>query len=75
MDVLDILVQSRGHTSAAKRFFRKLFRRWGMPRVQVTDKLGPYAAASAEIAPGIELRQHKGLNNRAEASHRHTRRM
>ena len=28
----------------------------------------------AEIAPGIEHRQHKRLNNRAEASDRHTRR-
>ena len=73
-DVLDILVQSRRSTSAAKRFFRKLFRRWGQPRVLVTDKLRSYAAAKAEIAPGIEHRQHKGLNNRAEASHRHTRR-
>mgnify|MGYP000586743768 CR=1 FL=1 len=73
-DVLDIVVQSRRHTSAAKRFFRKLFRCWGQPRALVTDKLGSYAAAKAEIAPGIEHRQHKGLNNRAEASHRHTRR-
>ena len=32
-DVLDILIQSRRNTSAAKRFFRKLFRRWGQPRV------------------------------------------
>ena len=28
-DVLEILVHSRRNTSAAKRFFRKLFRRWG----------------------------------------------
>jgi putative transposase len=40
----------------------------------VTDKLGSYAAAKAEMAPGIEHRQHKGLNSRAEASHRHTHR-
>jgi len=73
-DVLDILVQSRRNKTAAKRFFRKLFRRWGEPRVLITDKLRSYAAAKAEIAPGIKHRQHKGLNNRAEASHRHTRR-
>jgi len=73
-DVLDILVQSRRTKAAAKRFFRKLFKRWGIPRVLVTDKLRSYAAAKAQIAPGIEHRQHKGLNNRAEASHRHTRR-
>jgi putative transposase len=73
-DVLDILVQSRRNKTAAKRFFRKLFKTWGQPRVIVTDKLGSYAAAKAEIAPGIEHRQHKRLNNRSEASHRHTRR-
>lgn len=73
-DVLDILVQSWRNKTAALRFFRKLFKTWGTPRVIVTDKLGSYAAAKAEIAPGIEHRQHKGLNNRAEASHRHTRR-
>ena len=40
----------------------------------VTDKLGSYAAAKAELAAGVEHRRHKGINNAAEASHRHTRR-
>jgi putative transposase len=31
----------------------------------VTDKLKSYAAAKREIMPGVEHRQHKGLNNRA----------
>ncbi len=44
------------------------------PGVLITDKLRSYAEARAEISSGIEHRQHKGLNNRAEASHRHTRR-
>ncbi len=74
MDVRDVLVQSRRNTSAANRFFRKLFRRWGKPRVLVTDELGSYAAAKAEITLGIENGQHKALNNRAEASHQYTRR-
>lgn len=73
-DVLDILVHSRRNKAAARRFFRKLFKLWGQPRVIVTDKLRSYAAALKELTPGIEHRQHKGLNNRAEASHRHTRR-
>ena len=73
-DVLDILVQSRRDTAAAKRFMRELFKRWGLPRVMVTDKLGSYSAAKAELAPGVEHRRHKGINNVAEASHRHTRR-
>jgi transposase-like protein len=37
--------------------------------VLVTDKLRNYAAAKREIMPGVEHRQHKGLNNRAENSH------
>jgi len=73
-DVLDILVQSRRNKAAAMRFFRKLFKIWGQPRVIITDKLRSYGAAKKDLAPGIEHRQHKGLNNRAEASHRQTRR-
>jgi len=73
-DVLDILVQTRRNKAAALRFFRKLFKVWGQPRVIITDKLRSYGAAKADLAPGIEHRQHKGLNNRVEASHRHTRR-
>jgi len=73
-DVLDILVQSRRDTAAAKLFMRKLFKTWGLPRVMVTEKLGSYAVAKAKLAPGVEHRRHKGINNAAEASHRHTRR-
>jgi hypothetical protein len=35
------------------------------PRVPITDKLKSYAAAKVQIMPGVEHRQHKGLNNRA----------
>ena len=72
--VLDILVQSRRNRHAAKRFFRKLLK--GLcyvPRVIITDKLKSYAAAKKDIMPGVEHRQHKGLNNRAENSHQPTR--
>jgi len=34
--------------------------------VIITDKLKSYSAAKAEIMPGVEHRQHKGLNNHAE---------
>ena len=65
--VLDVLVQSRRDKEAAKRLFRKLLKKQGRaPRVLVTDKLKSYAAAKREIMPGVEHRQHKGLNNRAE---------
>jgi putative transposase len=72
--VLDILVQSRRNKRAAKRFFRKLLK--GLcyvPRVIITDKLKSYEAARKELMPGVEHRQHKGLNNRAELSHQPTR--
>ena len=73
--VLDVLVQSRRDKKAAKRLLRKLLRKQGRaPRVLVTDKLKSYAAAKREIMPGVEHRQHKGLNNRAENSHQPTRR-
>src|SRR3984893_13787353 len=73
-NVLDILVQSRRNTKAAKRFFRKLrVRLQYVPRVIITDKLKSYGASKREILPGVEDRQHKRLNNRAENSHQPTR--
>jgi putative transposase len=73
-NVLDILKQSRRNKKAAKRFFRKLLKGLQyVPRVIITDKLKSYGAAKREILPGVEHRQHKGLNNRAENSHQPTR--
>ena len=40
----------------------------------ITDKLRSYAAAKRQIMPGVEHRQHKGLNNRVENSHQSIRR-
>jgi putative transposase len=72
--VLDILVQSRRNKIAAKKFFRKLLKRFRyVPRVIITDKLKSYGAAKREILPGVEHRQHRYLNNRAENSHQPTR--
>jgi len=73
--VLDILVQERRDGSAAKRFFRRLLK--GLqyePRVIVTDKLRSYGVAQRHLLPGVEHRQSRYLNNRAENSHRPTRR-
>ena len=73
--VLDILVQSRRDTRAAKRLLRKLLKRQCRPpRVMVIDKLACYGAAKREVIPPVEHRKHKGLNNRAENSHQPTRR-
>lgn len=73
--VLDVLVQSRRNTKAAKRLMRKLLKGQDhSPRVMITDKLRSYGAAKHNIMPGVEHRSHKGLNNRAENSHQPTRR-
>ncbi len=73
--VLDILVQRRRNTAAAKTFFRKLLKgRTYIPRVIITDKLASYGAARREILPSVEHRQSRYLNNRAENSHQPTRR-
>ena len=71
---LDILIQSRRNRKAAKRFFRKLLKGMAyVPRIIITDKLKSYGAAKREIMPGIEHKQYKELNNRAELSHQPTR--
>jgi putative transposase len=73
--VLDVLVQSRRDKKVAKRLLRKRLRKQERaPRVLIIDKLKSDAAAKREIMSGIEHRQHKGLNNRAENSHQPTRR-
>jgi putative transposase len=69
-----ILMQSRRNEAAAEKFFRKLLKPVGLaPRVLITDKLKSYGAAKKKILKGVDHRQHKGLNNRAENSHRPTR--
>ena len=68
--VLDVLVQFRRDTRAAKRLMRKLLKKQGFaPRVLITDKMRSYAAANRVMGLTFEHRQHKGLNNRAENSH------
>jgi len=73
-EVLNILVQSRRDKRAAKNFFRRLLKVLQyVPSVIITDKLKSYGAAKEEVLPGVEHRQGKGLNNRAENSHQPTR--
>ena len=72
---LDILIQSRRNKAVAKHLLRKLIRKQlRTPRVMITDKLGTYGASKREAMPGVEHRQHKGLNNRTENSHQPSRR-
>jgi putative transposase len=58
--VVDILVQSRRNSKAAKRLLRKLLKKQGIaPRVMITDKRASYGAAKREIMSGVEHRQHR----------------
>ena len=73
--VLGILVQPRRDGNAAKRFFRRLLKGLQyIPRVIVTDKLRSYGVVQRQLLPKVEHRQSRYLNNRAENSHRPTRR-
>ena len=72
--VLDILVQERRNQVAAECFLRRVLDgEERPPRVVVTDKLASYPPALRRVLPGVEHRRHKGLNNRAENSHRPVR--
>ncbi len=73
-EVLDILVQKRRNTRAAKRFFRKLLK--GLcyvPNALVTDKLRSYRAAHRTTFPSVHHCTAQYANNRAEVSHQTTR--
>jgi putative transposase len=72
--VLDLLVRRRRDRKAVKKFFRTLLRGLAyVPRVIITDKLKSDGAAQQEILPGVEHRQQRYLNNRAENLHQPTR--
>ena len=73
--VHDILVQNRREATAAKRFFKRLLA--GLkykPRRVITDGLRSYGVARRAVLPEVKHRTSRYLNNRAENSHRPTRR-
>jgi putative transposase len=73
--MLHVLVQARRNAGAAKRFFKRLLKGLQyLPHVLVTDKLKSYDVAQRELLPDVEHRQSRSMNNRAENSHRPTRR-
>lgn len=71
---LDILVQKRCNTGAAKRFFRKLLKGLQyVPNRLVTDKLRSYRTAHRTTFPSVRHCTTRYANNRAEVSHQPTR--
>lgn len=72
-DTIDILVQKRRDSRAAKRFFRKMLKRGVVPNKLVTDKLGSYAVAHRELLPSVPHGTKRWSNNRVEVSHESVR--
>ena len=73
-EVLEVFATKRRDRRAALKFLTRTMKRYGGPRVIVTDRLRSDAAAMKVI--GVEDRQICGqwLNNRAENSHQPFRR-
>ena len=72
--VLEAFTTKQRDRKTALRFPKRTMKRYGGPRVIVTDRLRSYGAAMRAI--GVEDRQRCGqwLNNRAENSHQPFRR-
>ena len=74
-EVLDILVQARRNTKAARKLMRKLLKKHGFaPTEIVTDKLRSYGAAFRDMDLTAHHETGQYLNNRAENSHQPLRR-
>jgi len=73
-EVLKVFASKRRNRQAALRFLRRAMKRYGSPKIFVTDRLASYGAALRNL--GIKRRQRcrRWLNNRAENSHQHFRR-
>ena len=73
-EVLEVFATKQRDRKAALKFLKRAMKRYGCPKVIVTDRLRPYRAALNVI--GLADRQEcgRGLNNRAEKSHQPFRR-
>jgi putative transposase len=73
-EVLEVFVSRKRDRGAALKFLRKAIKRYGLPRVIVTDKLRSYSAAIRAIGSVDRHSTGRWLNNRAENSHQPFRR-
>ena len=73
-EIIDVFLQKRRNWKAAKRFFKRLLRKYkGEPRRIVTDKLRSYNVAHRELISEAIHDTTQYANNRAELSHESTR--
>ena len=73
-DVIDVFLQKRRNTAAAKRFFKLLLKVFpDGPRRIITDKLRSYRIAYRELLPEVIHDTSRYANNRAEPLYQPTR--
>ena len=73
-EVLEVFATKRRDRKAALVFLKRAMKRYGQPKVIVTDRLKSYRAAMNVIGNGADQEVGRWLNNRAENSHQPLRR-
>jgi putative transposase len=73
-EVLEVSASKRRDRTAALKFLKRAMKRYGRPKVIVTDRLRSYRAAMNVIGNGANQECGRWLNNRAENSHQPFRR-
>jgi len=73
-EVLEVFATKRRDRKAALQFLKRGMKRYGQPKVMVTDRLKSYRAAMKMIGNSVDQEYGRWLNNRAENSHQPFRR-
>ena len=73
-EVLEVFATKQRDRKAALQFLRRAMKRYGQPKVIVTDRLRSYRAAMNVIGNAADQECGRWLNNRAENSHQPFRR-
>ena len=73
-EVLEVSATKRRDRKAALRFLKRTMKRYGRPKMIVTDRLKSYRAATNVVASAAAQTCGRWLNHRAENSHRPFRR-
>ena len=73
-EVLETVVTAKRDKAAAMKFLKRIMKKYGRPKIIVTDRLCSYSAAMKEVGATDRHEVGRRLNNRAENSHQPFRR-
>ena len=73
-EVIEVFASKRRNREAALKFLRRAMKRYGSPKIIVTDRLACYGAALKVLQIKLHQRCGRWFNNRAENSHQPFRR-